>query len=59
MEAKTSTLISDRNIAERRLAAIVKAVDEHESEQRRKPYPRRSEDFSLYQRTKEIIGEAS
>ena len=58
MEAKTSALISDRNIAERRLAAIVKAVSKHEAEQRRKPYPRRAEDFSLYQRTKEIIGEA-
>ena len=58
MEAKTSTLISDRNIAERRLAAIVKAVAQHEEEQRRKPYPRRREDFSLYRRTKEIIGEA-
>lgn len=51
-------LISDRNIAERRLAAIVKAVFDHEAEQRRKPHPRRAEDFSLYRRTKEIIGGA-
>jgi len=58
MEANTRALISDRNIAERRLAAIVKAVAEHEAQQRRKPYPRRAEDFSLYRRTKEIIGEA-
>ena len=59
METNTRMLISDRNIAERRLAAIVKAVAEHEEQQRQKPYPRRTEDHSLYRRTREIMGEAS
>jgi hypothetical protein len=59
MEANTRTLISDRNVAERKLAAVIKAVADHEAEQRRKPYPRRAEDFNLYRRAREIIGEHS
>jgi hypothetical protein len=56
MEASTRTLITDRNVAERRLAAIARAIEAHRVEQRRKPYPTRAEDLSLYRRTKEILG---
>jgi hypothetical protein len=55
MEAMTRTLIHDRNLAERRLAAIVKAVEAHRVEQRRKPYPTRAEDLSLYRRARDIL----
>jgi hypothetical protein len=56
MEAGTRTLITDRNIAERRLAAIARAIEAHRVEQRRKPYPTRAEDLSLYRRANEILG---
>jgi hypothetical protein len=56
MEAGTRTLITDRNIAERRLAAIARAIEVHRVEQRRKPYPSRAEDLNLYRRAKEILG---
>jgi hypothetical protein len=58
MEATTNTniLIADRNIAERRLVAIAKAIEAHKSEQRRKPYPSRAEDLNLYRRAREILG---
>jgi hypothetical protein len=56
MEAMTRTLISDRNLAERRLAAIVRALEAHRVEQKRKPYPTRAEDLSLYRRAREILG---
>jgi hypothetical protein len=49
-------LITDRNIAERRLAAIARAIEVHRVEQRRKPYPSRAEDLNLYRRAKEILG---
>jgi hypothetical protein len=57
MEAATRTVISERNLAERRLAALVKAIRDHEAAQWRKPYPRRSDDLSLYRRTQEILGD--
>ena len=57
MEAGTRTLITDRNIAERRLAAIARAIEVHRVEQRRKPYPSRAEDLNLYRRAKEILGD--
>jgi hypothetical protein len=57
MEASTRTLITDRNLAERRLASIARAIEVHRSEQRRKPYPVRAEDLNLYRRAKEILGE--
>ena len=57
MEAATRTLITDRNLAERRLAAVVKAIRQHEAAQWRKPYPRRADDLSLYRRIREIVGE--
>ncbi|HEX3292469.1 MAG TPA: hypothetical protein VHR38_01900 [Solirubrobacterales bacterium] len=59
MEAITSTtriLINDRNIAERRLVAIARAIEAHKNEQRRKPYPARAEDLNLYRRAREILG---
>lgn len=59
MEAITSTtriLINDRNIAERRLVAIARAIEAHKNEQRRKPYPTRAEDLNLYRRAREILG---
>ena len=58
MEATTNTsiLIADRNIAERRLVAIARAIEAHRNEQRRKPYPTRAEDLNLYRRAREILG---
>ncbi|HMA27842.1 MAG: hypothetical protein ACM33U_06030 [Solirubrobacterales bacterium] len=56
MESSTQSLITDRNLAERRLAAIVRAIEAHRSEQRRKPHPTRAEDLTLYRRAQEILG---
>jgi hypothetical protein len=56
MEASTRMLINDRNLAERRLVAIARAIEAHKNEQRRKPYPSRSEDLNLYRRAREILG---
>ena len=55
MEASTQTLITDRNLAERRLVAIARAIEAHRDKQRRKPYPSRAEDLDLYRRAKEIL----
>ncbi len=57
MEATTRTLITDRNVAERRLVAIARAIEAHKNEQRRKPYPSRAEDLNLYRRAREILGD--
>ncbi|MGA6948185.1 MAG: hypothetical protein WBZ00_10560 [Solirubrobacterales bacterium] len=57
MEASTKTLITDRNVAERRLVSIARAIEAHKNEQRRKPYPTRAEDLDLYRRAREILGE--
>jgi len=56
MEATTKTLITDRNVAERRLVSIARAIEAHKNEQRRKPYPTRAEDLDLYRRAREILG---
>jgi hypothetical protein len=59
MEATTSNnniLIADRNMAERRLVSIARAIEAHKNEQRRKPYPSRAEDLNLYRRAREILG---
>jgi hypothetical protein len=59
MEATTTNkniLIADRNIAERRLVSIARAIEAHKNEQRRKPYPSRAEDLNLYRRAREILG---
>jgi len=57
MEASTKRLITDRNVAERRLVSIARAIEAHRNEQRRKPYPVRAEDMNLYRRAREILGE--
>jgi hypothetical protein len=60
MEASTTNtnvLINDRNIAERRLVSIARAIEAHKNEQRRKPYPSRAEDLNLYRRAREILGD--
>jgi hypothetical protein len=57
MEASTKMLITDRNLAERRLVSIARAIEAHRIEQRRKPYPTRAEDLDLYRRAKEILGQ--
>ena len=56
MEASTRRLITDRNLAERRLVSIARAIESHRDEQRRKPYPSRAEDLDLYRRAREILG---
>lgn len=58
MEASTihaTQVLRDRNVAERRLTALVTAVREHERAVGRKPYPRRADDLSLYRRVREIL----
>ena len=57
MQATTRTLITDRNLAERRLVAIARAIEAHRNEQKRKPYPTRAEDLNLYRRAREILGD--
>ncbi|HEX3562016.1 MAG TPA: hypothetical protein VHU24_04190 [Solirubrobacterales bacterium] len=57
MEASTRNLITDRNLAERRLVSIARAIEAHRTEQRRKPYPTRAEDLNLYRRAQEILGD--
>jgi hypothetical protein len=56
MEASTHRLVTDRNVAERRLVSIARAIEAHRNEQRRKPYPARAEDLNLYRRAREILG---
>ena len=58
MALQAAEALRERNIAERRLTALVSAVEEHERAQRRKPYPRRGDDLSLYRRVREILGES-
>jgi hypothetical protein len=55
MESSTHAAISERNLAERRLVAIDKAITAHRVEQRPKPYPTRAEDLKLYRRVEEIL----
>jgi hypothetical protein len=57
MEASTRRLITDRNVAERRLVAMARAIEAHRNKQRRKPYPTRVEDLDLYRRAREILGD--
>jgi hypothetical protein len=57
MEVNTRSLITDRNVAERRLVAIARAIEAHRNEQRRKPYPVRAADLNLYRRAREILGD--
>lgn len=55
MESSRHPAISERNLAERRLVAIDKAIIAHRAEARRKPYPTRAEDLNLYRRVNEIL----
>lgn len=57
MEPNIRKLITDRNLAERRLVSIARAIEAHRKEQRRKPYPSRAEDLNLYRRSEEILGQ--
>jgi hypothetical protein len=57
MEASSRRLITDRNVAERRLVSIARAIEAHRVEQKRKPYPSRAEDLNLYRRAREILGD--
>lgn len=57
MEATTIQATRERNVAERRLSAVVGAIRDHERSVRRKPYPQRGDDLSLYRRVREILGE--
>jgi hypothetical protein len=56
MEASTRRLITDRNVAERRLVSMARAIEAHRDEQQRKPYPTRAEDLDLYRRARDILG---
>jgi hypothetical protein len=57
MDTSTRTLITDRNVAERTLVSIARAIEAHRLEQKRKPYPARAEDLDLYRRAREILGD--
>jgi hypothetical protein len=49
--------VSERNMAERRFAALAAAVREHEANIRRREYAMRSQDAHLYTRLRQICGE--
>jgi hypothetical protein len=46
--------VSERNVAERRFAALAAAVREHEASVRRREYSMRSQDAHLYTRLRQI-----
>jgi hypothetical protein len=49
--------ISDRNVAERRLAALAAAIRDHESRKRHTAVPARPEDLVLYRRLRQVCGQ--
>ena len=49
--------VSERNVAERRFAALAAAVREHEASVRRREYSMRSQDTHLYTRLRQICGD--
>ena len=49
--------LSERNVAERRFAALAAAVREHEAAVRRRAYGMRSQDAHLYTRLRQICGD--
>ena len=49
--------VAERNMAERRFAALAAAVREHEANIRRREYSMRSQDARLYTRLRQICGE--
>ena len=50
--------ISERNVAERRFAALASAVREHEATVRRREWAVRPQDQALYRRLRQICGDA-
>jgi hypothetical protein len=50
--------VSERNLAERRFAALAAAVREHEAAVRRREYSLRTQDAALYRRLRQICGDA-
>jgi len=49
--------MSERNLAERRFAALASAVRQHEAAVRRREYAIRASDEALYRRLRQICGE--
>ncbi|MGH2953580.1 MAG: hypothetical protein ACRDK9_06105 [Solirubrobacterales bacterium] len=49
--------VSERNLAERRFAALAAAVREHEATVRRREYSLRTQDAALYRRLRQICGD--
>ncbi len=50
--------VSERNLAERRFAALAAAIREHEAKVRRREYLMRPQDAQLYRRLRQICGDA-
>jgi len=50
--------VSERNMAERRFAALAAAVRDHEAKGRRQSYTVRPQDQYLYLRLRQICGDA-
>ena len=48
--------VSERNLAERRFAALAAAVREHEANVRRREFQMRPQDQALYRRLRQICG---
>jgi hypothetical protein len=48
--------VSERNLAERRFAALAAAVREHEANVRRREFRLRPQDQALYRRLRQICG---
>jgi hypothetical protein len=49
--------VSERNLAQRRFAALAAAVREHEAKVRRRDYQVRPQDQALYRRLRQICGD--
>ncbi len=50
--------LGERNLAERRFAALAAAVREHEASVRRREFSIRHQDQTLYRRLRQICGES-
>ena len=49
--------VGERNLAERRFAALAAAIREHEAKVRRREYLMRPQDAALYRRLRQICGD--
>ena len=49
--------VSERNLAQRRFAALAAAVREHEAKVRRRDFQVRPQDQALYRRLRQICGD--